>query len=330
MEVDAIKGRISAFLTLAFVVFVLLLLAQTPALAHHKEGHDHGGGRGNSQKESSEEDPSGDEADREAGTNDEESGSDGDPPEGRDPSDDGSERSAEEQAAASGRAEDTDRRESTRSKDASGSTSNAGNVQGCDGSHHSDTGHGANRDGPDNPYHNTCDGSPSLNGSGTGRATGRPCAGCVGNADDKFPPGQAPDGSDHNNGYECDGNNGIGKTNPAHTGCRSAPPPPPPPPPPPCDADNNPANGIQPCRPSKPPKPPIPPRPPDREDRVLPKLPILPRPPEVVLQKGPTGILPRTGASSIVLVAVGLGLITAGVSTLGFTTRMRRRGRRKV
>ena len=62
-------------------------------------------------------------------------------------------------------------------------------------------------------------GLPSGNGSGDGNATGQPCAGCVGNADDKNPPGQFKDGSDHNNGYECDGNNGIGKTNPAHTGC---------------------------------------------------------------------------------------------------------------
>lgn len=57
--------------------------------------------------------------------------------------------------------------------------------------------------------------------SGNGNATNQPCAGCVGNADDKNPPGQANDGSDHNNGYECDGNQGVGKTNPAHSGCES-------------------------------------------------------------------------------------------------------------
>jgi len=34
----------------------------------------------------------------------------------------------------------------------------------------------------------TCDGSPSLNGNGNG------------NADNKNPPGQAPNGSDHNAG----------------------------------------------------------------------------------------------------------------------------------
>src|SRR3954464_3296487 len=62
-------------------------------------------------------------------------------------------------------------------------------------------------------------GLPSGNGNGGGDATGKPCAGCVGNADGKNPPGQAHDGSDHNNGYECDGNSGVGKTNPAHSGC---------------------------------------------------------------------------------------------------------------
>jgi LPXTG-motif cell wall-anchored protein len=94
----------------------------------------------------------------------------------------------------------------------------------CDGSHHSDTGHGANTDGPTNPYHNTCDeGVASANGKGDGKAKGRPAAGTVGNADDKNPPGQAPGPSDRNNGYECDGNEGIAKGNPAHTGCTAAP-----------------------------------------------------------------------------------------------------------
>ena len=58
---------------------------------------------------------------------------------------------------------------------------------------------------------------PSENGNGGGNAFGRPTAGSVGNADDKNPPGQS-DG-DANKGYECDENSGIGKTNPAHTGC---------------------------------------------------------------------------------------------------------------
>jgi hypothetical protein len=68
-------------------------------------------------------------------------------------------------------------------------------------------------------YCSTTDGTPSANGNGGGNGN-QPCAGCVGNADNKNPPGQANDGSDHNNGYECDGNNGVGKTNPAHSGCQ--------------------------------------------------------------------------------------------------------------
>ncbi|HEY3238885.1 MAG TPA: hypothetical protein VGL92_04920 [Acidimicrobiia bacterium] len=67
--------------------------------------------------------------------------------------------------------------------------------------------------------------APSLNGNGDGNAYGKPCAGCVGKADDKNPPGQFPDGSDANAGYECDTNSGIGQTNPAHTGCVPVEPP---------------------------------------------------------------------------------------------------------
>ncbi len=78
---------------------------------------------------------------------------------------------------------------------------------------------GANGQCPGGPYCSTRDGSPSLNGNGKGAAVGKPCAGCVGKADNKNPPGQMPNGSDHNNGYECDGNHGIGRSNPAHTGC---------------------------------------------------------------------------------------------------------------
>ena len=62
--------------------------------------------------------------------------------------------------------------------------------------------------------------------SGNGNATNQPAAGTVGKADAKNPPGQAPDGSDANNGYECDGNQGVGQTNRAHSGCGYTPPPP--------------------------------------------------------------------------------------------------------
>ncbi len=61
--------------------------------------------------------------------------------------------------------------------------------------------------------------APSANGNGNGKAVGRPCAGCVGNADGRTPGGQTLDGSDANAGYECDTNAGVGRTNPAHSGC---------------------------------------------------------------------------------------------------------------
>lgn len=81
------------------------------------------------------------------------------------------------------------------------------------------SGHGANQHGP---YDSTRDGSPSLNGRGDGGANGKPCAGCVGKADNKNPQGQLPGGSDHNAGYECDRNSGVGQSNPAHTGCTTS------------------------------------------------------------------------------------------------------------
>lgn len=106
----------------------------------------------------------------------------------------------------------------------------------CSDSHHSNTGHGANND---EGYQSTCD-PADFGGNGQedspGEHTGKPCAGCVGNADDKNPPGQVPDGGDANSGYECDGrdrpferqegngNHGIGDENPAHTGCESSAP----------------------------------------------------------------------------------------------------------
>src|SRR5437868_4969984 len=77
--------------------------------------------------------------------------------------------------------------------------------QGCNGdpSGHSDSGNGANYDGP---YESVCPSGPSLNGNGKGNAVGKPCAGCVGSADDKQPRGQLPGGNDANAGYECDRN----------------------------------------------------------------------------------------------------------------------------
>src|SRR5207248_11113235 len=84
----------------------------------------------------------------------------------------------------------------------------------CGTSHTSDTGHGANHSGPYDP---NCVGAQSANGNGGGQAGGRPCAGCVGNADAKNPHGQYPNANaDGNKGYECDKNHGIAKGNPAH------------------------------------------------------------------------------------------------------------------
>ncbi|MGH2806051.1 MAG: hypothetical protein ACRDKT_02125 [Actinomycetota bacterium] len=82
---------------------------------------------------------------------------------------------------------------------------------------------GANVSGP---YDSTCDGRISQNGQGDdANGAGTPCAGCVGNADDKNPPGQVSEfeGRKPNDmGYECDGNQGVGahygNGNPAHTG----------------------------------------------------------------------------------------------------------------
>ncbi|WP_158887376.1 hypothetical protein [Amycolatopsis anabasis] len=87
------------------------------------------------------------------------------------------------------------------------------------------SGHGANTHGP---YDSTRDGSPSANGNGGGKAAGKPCAGCVGKADNKSPSGQLPGGSDPDAGYECDRNHGVGRGNPAHTACEpgTATPPP--------------------------------------------------------------------------------------------------------
>jgi hypothetical protein len=47
-------------------------------------------------------------------------------------------------------------------------------------------------------------------------AAGPPADGSVGRADDKAPKGQSA--GDHNRGYECDDNPGVGNGNPAHTG----------------------------------------------------------------------------------------------------------------
>lgn len=82
---------------------------------------------------------------------------------------------------------------------------------------------GANGDCADDPtadsgyFCGTLRNVASGNGQGNGEATGKPWQAHKGKADNKNPPGQAQ--NDNNNGYECDGNQGIAKGNPAHTSC---------------------------------------------------------------------------------------------------------------
>lgn len=181
-------------------------------------------------------------------------------------------------------------------------------------------------------YCSTRDGTESGNGQGVGKATGKPCAGCVGKADNKNPPGQMPNARDDgNNGYECDDNNGIGHGkvgskdgatsagNPAHTGCVSGSLPPPPPPPPCCDT---------------PPPPPCCDTPPGQQGNPPPTIGGedefgAPRPPTVAGVEqfaGPppavapqAGVLPATGAASMSgwLTTLGIGLLLMGATLIG-------------
>jgi hypothetical protein len=112
----------------------------------------------------------------------------------------------------------------------------------------------------------------------------------VGQADNKNPPGQLPGGSDPNAGYECDRNQGIGQTNPAHTGCVSGTVNPPPP-------------GVVPG---------VTPNPPAAS--VSPAAEVSPA----------SGGLPRTGSGIAVTVAAGLVLLALGAVALGVA---RARGR---
>jgi hypothetical protein len=170
--------------------------------------------------------------------------------------------------------------------------------------HPDNQGHGANTF--PGPYSSTRDGSPSLNGNGNGQAVGKPCAGCVGKADNKNPPGQFPDGSDANAGYECDRNSGIGKTNPAHTGCAAVPEAPPVPEVPPVEV-TPPAQVT----------PPAPPRPPAQLVTI--SLPV--SIPSVGI---PTRALPVTGSQLLLQVLLALAALVVG-ATMFAVGRMRLR-----
>ena len=177
---------------------------------------------------------------------------------------------------------------------------------------------GANGQCPDGPYCSTRDGSPSGNGNGNGKAVGKPCAGCVGKADNKNPPGQKPNGSDANAGYECDRNHGIGRTNPAHTGCETpnvAPSPTP-----------------SPTKTSKPPKPspsPSPSKPPHGSPSPAPSPSVLGEhhttPPQTSQPSVLGETLPVTGIAVAALVASGLLALVFGL-VLQFTAHRRADG----
>ena len=157
--------------------------------------------------------------------------------------------------------------------------------------------------------HDNCDGTIGLHGNG---GNGK-CAGCTGKADDKAPGGQYP--GDHNNGYECDHNSGVGKGNPAHSKCAVESPSRPSRP---SRRDSNPSRPDF-NRPRSVPdvnQPPV----------VLPAAPI-PAPPVTVLGKPPVaapapppappaelpGVLPVTGSKDVsIFMFIGVLLIGAG------------------
>ncbi len=295
----------------------LFLAPATVSIAHHKSDHDQGPGSsaqsGADSTPASDVDPATPEGATSAGPG-ADSGSTGN---------DGADEQ-KSKSGASGKSKSTGSGKSSTSQGSGKSKSDSGAGHGaqpaCTNDHEGNfSGNGANDHGS---YDSTCDGRPSENGNGSGG--GRPCMGCVGNADNKNPPGQYPDGSDHNNGYECDGNNGVGKGNPAHTDCQPPPPlplcvpsvennycqPPPPPkcvpsvensfcttPPPPPKCVPSVENSF--CLPSPPP------------EEVLGE--VLTRPGDGDSVQG--GLLAFTGADVRGLLALGLIMAIAGLSS---------------
>jgi hypothetical protein len=212
--------------------------------------------------------------------------------------------------------------------------------QECDGTTGSAAGNGTVDD--DGTYGDSCDFGPSENGNGDGDAVGKPCAGCVGNADDVNPGGQEPGPkNDDNSGYECDpqgaedgGNAGVGVGNPAHTGC-SEPTPPLEGPISTCTPSA--ANNFCGNPPPPPPPPPPPGPPPVAEENAPVALPtdiagaeLLGRRPAEVLgvQFGKPGVAPaafaRTGAEPGALVTAALMMLFTGALLLAV---IRRQGR---
>lgn len=145
-----------------------------------------------------------------------------------------------------------------------------------------------------------CNTPGQQSGNGNNGGNKNHGAGTVGNADNKNPPGQFKNGGDSNNGYECDGNSGVARGNPAHSGCQEPPPPPCTPPNPNCP----PPNGGT---------------PPSGSTEILGSSTERVPPPS---GKGSGRQLAFTGLSTIPLVASALGLAALG-GGLVFTGRKR-------
>jgi hypothetical protein len=194
------------------------------------------------------------------------------------------------------------------------------------------SGHGANQSGPYDPHGV---GQPSGNGKSENNNGKRPCAGCVGKADAKNPPGQMPGGSDANAGYECDRNQGVGKTNPAHSGCGPAPsvvePPPggeqPKQPPggnPPERPQGEGHPGGVPERPAGAPKPEVAPEQPgavlgESDESAVPVAQVTEEAPPVELEE--SGSHPFTGGFPLVLLGLGVLALAAGLGAWRFGSR---------
>lgn len=186
-----------------------------------------------------------------------------------------------------------------------------------------------NKETPEHRYDADCDGSASENGGSNGgggndKGGGKPCAGCVGKADNKHPPGQEPDENDRNKGYECDDNKGVGAErgtgNPAHTGCRDKTPSPTPSTPAPTPSTPGPTPTTPGPTPSNPgPTPSTPGPTPTDAPTVLPT--IIDgdidgdgqSDDDVLGERPPSGGgLPFTGAALGAFVLLGIGLVGAG------------------
>jgi hypothetical protein len=214
-------ARFSARLGLSFLLgaiafFAFLLLSAPSASAHHKTGHETGNGDAATIDTSTEDSTEG------SGTSGETEGT--------------TAAASESIETPSGSVSGTTETSSSSSKNSTSSASTSssnGKGGGSDKPYDPDPVHEPTPpatagpsscpsydDGDAGPYDNkNCNGTQGLHGNG---GNGK-CAGCTGKADDKWPGGQNV--GDHNNGYECDHNGGIGKGNPAHSRCASPPPP---------------------------------------------------------------------------------------------------------